>query len=69
MLSLGAFCNTCDLHIEIFGLENQGPRTVLMKDCPQKWSEKSFKENDIFFYEKDSNFNSRIIHTSVFRIG
>ena len=30
---------------------------------------KSFKENDIFFHEKDSNFNSRIIRTSVFHIG
>ena len=26
----------------------KGPRTVLMKDCPLKWSEKSFKENDSF---------------------
>ena len=26
----------------------KGPRTVLMKDCPYKWPEKSFKENDIF---------------------
>ena len=27
----------------------KGPRTVLMKDCPLKLPEKSFKENDIFF--------------------
>ena len=36
-----------------------------MKDCP----EKSFKENDNFFYEKDSSFNPRIIHKSRFLIG
>ena len=30
---------------------------------------KSFKENAIFFMKKDSNFNSRNIRTSVFRIG
>ena len=36
----------------------QGPRTVLMKDCLQKRSEKSFKENDIYLmHEKDSSSN------------
>ena len=49
-------------------VKRKGPLTVLMKGCPYKWSEKSFKENDIFFHEKDSSFNSRIIRTSVFRI-
>ena len=33
-------------------LATQGPRTVLMKDCPKKWSEKSFKERDIFSMKK-----------------
>ena len=28
------------------------PRTVLMKDCPLKWPEKSFKENDIFLWKR-----------------
>ena len=30
----------------------KGPRTVLMKDCPLKWPEKSFKENDSFSIKK-----------------
>ena len=32
-----------------------------MKDCPLKWSKKSFKENDMFFHEKDSKLSSRIV--------
>ena len=35
-----------------FAAHFKGPRTVLMKDCPQKWPEKSFKENDIFSMKK-----------------
>ena len=30
----------------------QGHRTVLMKDCPLKWPEQSFEENDIFSMKK-----------------
>ena len=45
----------------------KGPRTVLMKDCPYKCPDKSFKE--IFFHGKDSRFNPRIIHKKVFLIG
>ena len=66
MLPLGAFCKTCDLHIEIFSLENQGPQTVLMKDCPQKWLEKSFKENDIFFSMKKIVILTLELYTQVF---
>ena len=33
-------------------LDSEGPWAVLMKDCPLKWPEKSFKENDIFSMKK-----------------
>ena len=40
-----------------------------MKDCPLKWPEKKFKENDCLFHQKDSRVNSRIIRKKVFLIG
>ena len=36
----------------IFVVHFEGPLAVLMKDCPKKWPEKSFKENDIFSMTK-----------------
>ena len=49
--------------------KKKGPRTVLMKDCPLKRPEKSFKENDIFSMKKIVGFNPRLIHKSSFLIG
>ena len=37
---------------EWIGICDKGPRTVLMKDCPQKWPEKSFMENNSFSIKK-----------------
>ena len=37
-----------------------------MKDCPQKWLEKSFKENDIFFSMKKIVILTLELYTQVF---
>ena len=49
-------------------LQNKGPRTVLMKDCPYNDQEK-FQRKRYVFYESDSRFNPRLIHKSSFLIG
>ena len=41
----------------------------LNEGLPLKMVIKVSKKMIFFFHEKDSNFNYRIIHTSVFRIG
>ena len=41
----------------------------LNEGLPIKMAKKKVSKKIIFFHEKDSNFNSRIIRTSVFRIG
>ena len=41
----------------------------LNEGLPIKMAKKQFQRKQCFFHEKDSNFNSRIIRTSVFRIG
>ena len=38
-----------------------------MKDCPLKWPEKSFKENNNFSLKKDSRFSPRIIRKSALK--
>ena len=46
----------------------KGPRTVLLKDC-HKMAREKLKKKRFFFHEKDSRFNTTIIHKSVFLIG
>ena len=52
------------LEIACRGSNIKGSWTVLMKDCPLKWPEKCFKENDSF-PSKDGRFNYRIIRKNV----
>ena len=42
----------------------RGPRPVLIKDCPKKWTDKEFKENDIFM-EKIVGFASNYLQKGV----
>ena len=46
----------------------KGIRTVLMEDCPSKWTDKSFKENNIFFCGQGSWFSPRNIPKKVLTI-
>ena len=47
----------------------KGPRTVLMKDCPEKLPEKSFNENDIFSMKKVVGSTLDLSTESLFLIG
>ena len=51
LLKIICNCNYL-LSLNIVADNDKGPQTVLMKDCPQKWPEKSFKENDNFSMKK-----------------
>ena len=53
----------CDLGV-LVKQNLKGPRPVLMKDCLKKWTDKRFKENDIFM-EKVVGFASNYLQKGV----